>query len=285
LTTDELRAVQRDGTNNDKLPVFWEMLSIMKETHWNNRSWAHPDIDLRMTTIGALVAYELANRGGEVCSVGGSSAENHTIFNEQVAFTLEEPVVVNGKIHRGFAAGTTLFREGATQGNIASCAIGVASHKTGAVAVHNVKVISRQNERESELLDDLFEWCIHSGSTSQEPLCSRWAWTGRKLTHKKLVPKMMATLIKTTAAGLGLDGKEFANHSFRKGALTQMQAAGCLLGEINARGNYSRDSKLATTAYNHNNTGRGPTGASSSIGAREITGDDVRKHSKSARFN
>jgi hypothetical protein len=285
LTTDELRAVQRDGTNNDKLPIFWEMLSTMRETHWNNRSWAHPDIDLRMTVIGALVAYELANRGGEVCSVGGSSSENHTIYNEQVAFTLEEPVVVHGKIHRGFAAGTTLFREGATRSNIASCAIGVASHKTGAVAVHNVKVIKRENERESELLDDLFEWCIHSGSTSQEPLCSRWAWSGRKVTHKKLVPKMMATLIKTTADGLGLDGKEFANHSFRKGALTQMQAAGCLLGETNARGNYSRDSKLATTAYNHNNTGRGPTGASSAIGAREITGDDVRKHSKSARFN
>ena len=96
---------------------------------------------------------------------------------------------------------------------------------------------------------------------------------------------MMATLVKDTAQGLGLDEKEFANHSLRKGTVTQMNASGCRREETNARGNYSRESVLVNIVYNHNNTGRGPTGASSSSEGRDITIDDVRRHSKTARFN
>jgi hypothetical protein len=39
LSTDELREAQRSGKGSDKLPVFWEMLSIMRETHWTNSAW------------------------------------------------------------------------------------------------------------------------------------------------------------------------------------------------------------------------------------------------------
>jgi hypothetical protein len=284
LSTDELRLAQRAGKGNDKLPVCWEMLSTMRDTHWTNCSWDHRGIDKRMTAIGALLAYELANRGGEATTVGGSS-ENHTIYNEQCVFRLEEPVVVDGKAHSGFQAGSVEFRKWVTLSNVASCEIGVASHKTGAAASHNVKVIARGNDRESELVDDLFEWCIRSGSTSQEPLLSRRVFTGYEITHKSLTPKMMATLIKDTAQGLGLDRKEFANHSLRKGAVTQMKRSGCRREETNSRGNYSKASVLVDTVYNHDNTGRGPTGASSSAGSKDITVADVRRHSKTARFN
>lgn len=276
LSTDELRQAQRAGKGNDKLPVGWEVLSTMRDTHWTNCSWSYPDIDKHMSAMGALLAYELANRGGEVTIVGGS-AENHT--------RLEEPVVINGESHAGFLAGSAEFRQWVTLINVVSCEIDVASHKTGAVACHNVKVIARGNERESELLDDLFEWCIRSGSTSQEPLLSRWVFTGHEVTHKKLTPKMMASLIKDTAQGLGLDGREFANHSLRKGAETQMRRSGCRREETNSRGNCSKDSVLVDTVYNHDNTGRGPTGASSSSGSQDVTVADVRRHSKTARFN
>jgi hypothetical protein len=96
---------------------------------------------------------------------------------------------------------------------------------------------------------------------------------------------MLATLIKDTAQELGLDEKEFANHSLRKGAVSQMKASGCPREETNARGHYSCESILVNTVYNHDNTGRGPTGASSSSGGRDLTLEDVRRHSKTARFN
>ena len=38
LSTDELRQAQRSGKGKDKLPVFWEMLSTMRDTHWTNCS-------------------------------------------------------------------------------------------------------------------------------------------------------------------------------------------------------------------------------------------------------
>ena len=285
MTTDELRQLQRSGGGTDKLPVFWEMFSIMRETHWENKSWLYPDIDKRMTAMGALLAYELANRGGETTSVGGTSSENHTIYNEQCVFRLEDPVVIEGKSHSGFFAGTPEFRQWVTISNVVSCEIGAASHKSGALAAHNVKVIARRNDRESELLDDLCEWCLKSGSTAEEPLLSRRAFSGKEVTLKKLTPKMMANLVKATAKSLGLNESEFANHSLRKGAVTQMNASGCLREETNSRGHYSRDSVLVNTVYNHNNTGRGPTGASSGTGRRDITLEDVRRHSKTARFN
>jgi hypothetical protein len=284
MSTDELRDAQRAGKGNDKLPVFWEMLATMRDTHWTNQAWTYPAIDKRMTAIGALLAYELANRGGEATSVGGT-AENHTIYNEQCVFRLEEPVIINGRPHTGLLAGSVEFRAWATLSNVVACEIGVASHKVGAVASHNVKVIRRSNDRESELLDDIFEWCIRSGSTSREPLLSRRVLTGREVTHKRLTPKMMATLVKDTARSLNLDEKEFANHSLRKGAITQMNASGCTREEANSRGHYSKESVLVNTVYNHNNTGRGPTGASSTSGSRDITLDDVRRHSKTARFD
>jgi hypothetical protein len=84
--------------------------------------------------------------------------ENYTLYSEQCAFRLEEPVVINGKSHFGFSASTTEFRKWVTLSNVTSCEIGTASHKPGAIASHNVKVIARRNDRESELLDDLFEY-------------------------------------------------------------------------------------------------------------------------------
>jgi hypothetical protein len=284
LSTDELRAAQRAGKGNDKLPVFWEMLAVMRDTHWTNCSWTYPDIDKRMTAMGALLAYELANRGGEATTVGGTATENHTLYNEQCAFRLEEAVVVDGIRRTCFQAGSVEFRQWVTVSNVISCEIGAASHKVGAIASHNVKVIERRNERESDLLDDIFEWCIRSGSTSREPILSRRIFSGREITHKNLTPKMLATLIKETAQNLGLDGKEFANHSLKKGAVSQMNASGCLRAETNSRGNYSKESILVNTVYNHNNTGRGPTGASSSSEGRDITLEDVRRHSKTSRF-
>ena len=186
-------------------------------------------------------------------------------------------MVIAGKSHRGFFAGTVEFRKWVTLSNVTSCEIRVASHKAGTIASHNVKVIARGNDRESELLDDLFEWCLRSGSTSREALFSRRVFTGKEITFKKLTPKMMSTLIKATATHLGLDEREFANHSLRKGAVTQMNASGCSREETNSRGLYSRESVLVNTVYNHNNTGRGPTGASSAPGGRDITIEDVRR--------
>ncbi len=145
----------------------------MRETHWTNSAWTFPDIDKRMTAMGALLAYELANRGGEATSVGGTATENHTLYNEQCAFRLEEAVVINGRSHFGFFAGTVDFRKWVTLSNVVSCEIGAASHKPGALASHNVTVIAQRNDGESELRGDLFEWCIRSGSSSHEPILHR----------------------------------------------------------------------------------------------------------------
>jgi hypothetical protein len=199
-------------------------------------------------------------------------------------FRIDVPTLINGKLVHIFAAGTEEFRRRVNTDNIISCEIGASSHKSGPLTSHNVKVIGRRNERESQLLDDLCTWCLYSGSTSQEPLFSRRVFSGKQVTFAKLVPKKMALLIKATAASLGFDPKEFANHSLRKGSLTQMRASGCREDESIARGNYAPGSLMPSTTYNHDNTGRGPSGSSSSGIGREVNRLDVQRNSKSARF-
>ena len=74
-------------------------------------------------------------------------------------------------------------------------------------------MIAQTNDRESEFLDDLFEWCQRSRATSREPLFSRRVFIGRKITHKKLHSKMLAEAIKEAAVVLDMDLTEFFDHS------------------------------------------------------------------------
>ena len=184
--------------------MFWELMAWLKYHFWKEKGWHYPDIDDNMTAIAALLGYDLANRGGEVTTVGGATNENHSINNEQVSFRLEEPVTIRGVVYFAIAAGSEDFRRYLKLGNVASCEIEVASHKAGSLSSHNKK--------ESEFLDDLVEWCMRSGSTSREPLFSRRAMSGRKITFKKLHPKMSSDAIKKAASCLGMDPEEFANH-------------------------------------------------------------------------
>ena len=284
MSTNELRELQRKGGGNDKLPAFMEMIVWIRDNFWENKGWHNPEIDMRMIAIAALTAFDLADRGGEITTVAGALRENHSIANDQVSFRLEDPVMIRGVECFAVAAGSEEFRRQVLLSNVASCEIEVSSHKSGPLGSHNKKVIGRTNDRESEFLDDLFEWCKRSGATSHEPLFSRRVWTGKKVTFKKLHPKMLSEAIKSAATHLGLDPTEFSNHSLRKGAVTQMKASGCSREETKARGNYSKDSIMIDSVYNHDNTGRGPLAASSSGIGREVTKVDVMRHSKSARF-
>ena len=283
-STEELRELQRTGRGHGKLPAFWEMIAWLLDNFWKDKGWTYPDIDSRMIAIAAVTAFDLADRGGEITTVGGVMKQNHTIACEQVSFRLEEAVLIKGSMCFAVAAGSDEFRRCVVLSNVTSCEIEVASHKSGALDSQSKKVIARTNDRESEFLDDLFEWCQRSGATSREPLFSRRVHTGRKITHKKLHSKMLAEAIKEAAVALDMDPTEFSNHSLRKGAVTQMNAYGCSREETKARGNYSKNSIMIDTVYNLNNTGRGPLAASSSEQGREVTREDVLRQAKSARF-
>ena len=281
-TTDELRAFARCGKSKDKLPIWWALLVDIRDTLWVGKKWTYPEIDDRMTAIAALIAYDLANRGGEATTVGGLDKENHTLYNEQVVFRLRNSVSVNGRETFAFHAGSSQFREHVRASNVKSCEVGGATHKVG--ALHTLKVIARRTPRESNTLDDLLEWCLKSGSMSQEPLFSRRTLIKGKQSHKKLQSKMLTQAIKGAALRLNMDPSEFASHSIRKGAVTQMNAFGCAIEETNSRGNYSKSSKMVQTVYNHDSTGRGPLAASSSSVGRDITRDDIAKHLKVTRY-
>ena len=128
-STDELREYQRSGGGHDKLPVFWELMAWMRDRFWKGKGWHYPEIDDKMMAIAALLAYDLANRRGEVTTVGGAAKENHSINNEQVSFRLEEPVTIRGVVYFAIAAGSEDFRRYVELSNVASCEIEVASHK------------------------------------------------------------------------------------------------------------------------------------------------------------
>ena len=119
-STEELRELQRTVGGHGKLPAFWEMIAWMRDNYWENKGWDYPDIDSRMIAIAALTAFDLADRGGEITTVGGVMKQNHTIACEQVSFRLEEPVTINGSVCFAVAAGTQEFIRYVVLSNVAS---------------------------------------------------------------------------------------------------------------------------------------------------------------------
>ena len=81
-------------------------MAWLRDHLWKGKGWHYPEIDDKMTSIAALLAYDLANRGGEVTTAGGAAKENHSINNEQVSFRLEEPGTIRGVVYFAIAAGS-----------------------------------------------------------------------------------------------------------------------------------------------------------------------------------
>ena len=148
----------------------------------------------------------------------------------------------------------------------------------GDLTKKKMKVIGRRSESENQWCDDLVEWIIHSGITSQDPLFSRLAnKPDRGMSHKVCTSKSVRTAVKEGVVRAGLDPDLFSFHSLRKGAITLMNAKGVPKEQILDRGNYSASSTVMDNSYNYDASGLGPRAANALTGGCRPGLDEVRR--------
>jgi hypothetical protein len=184
--------------------------------------------------------------------------------------------MINGMPVLAIRGGTNGFEQYVEVSNVEQCCVLGVTHKTGLIRAG--KRIQRRSVEEEELLEDLVEWVRHSGSGPGDPLFSRYTqFPGKPRMRKMCTGGMVSKVIKQFVGRAGLNPKEYAFHSLRKGCVTQMNAFGVGIEETNARGNYARESIMVNTVYNQNDTGRGPSAASGSGIGRKFGVEDARR--------
>jgi hypothetical protein len=277
----ENRAYVRSGTGQDKKPIWYELLTEIREELWEDKDYSCDNIDGKMVAINAMFSYDLALRRGE-SNTTGKASESHTLLNEDLVFNLHKPVDVGGgHMVSSIRGGSASFRQCVVVSNVSSCSVSAVTHKTGLIRAS--KMIEARTEEERLLLEDLVDWVLHSGSGPGEPLFSRYTqFPGKPRKLKVCIPKMVVEVLKGFVEKAGLDPKEFSLHSLRKGCVTQLNAHGIGQEEANARGNYARGSELVRTLYNSNDTGRGALSSSSSGIGRKVGVKDISRLSRVA---
>jgi DNA-binding transcriptional regulator YdaS (Cro superfamily) len=160
--------------------------------------------------------------------------------------------------------------------NVQMLEVNALTHKVG--QIHTTKQITREGEESEEFMEDLVEFMKNSGASATEPLFSRWAkLPRRKIAFKVCRARMVTEAIKDEVVCQGLSPALFSFHSLRKGTVTHMKAMRMSREETQARGNYSKGSKMIDTVYNYDSSGVGPLAAMARKGGKEPMREDIQR--------
>jgi hypothetical protein len=273
----ENRAYVRSRAGRDKKPIWYELVTRMREEYWEGKDYSCDNIDSKMVAPNAMFSYDLALRRGE-SNITGDANESHTLLNEDLTFILREPVDVGGggDMRSSMRGGSAVFRQHVVAANVIGCNVWGVTHKVGLIRAG--KMIEARTEEEELLLMDLVDWVLHLGLGPEDPVFSRYTqFPGKPRMKKVCIPSMVVKALKALVKDAGLDPKEFSLHSLRSGCATQLNAHGIGQEEANARGNWAQGSTMVQTVYNGNDTGRGALSSSSSGIGRRVGVKDVSR--------
>ena len=135
------------------------------------------------------------------------------------------------------------------------------------------KIIGRRSIEESEFLDNLMDFIVHSGTTGTDELFS---FRGEGGSRVKLRSRDVRDALKRACEENGLDPSYFSAHSLRKGAITEMRSLGASEDDRRDRGNYAPNSQVMNVTYDYG-TGIGPLASNCLVGGHKPTIEDVRR--------
>ena len=269
MKPDELRAARDRGPlTTVKLPICESIISDMRLRLWA-AAWTDEALGGKSLYMGIAYGWEAAGRVGEYthCEPGN---QNHCARTDDFTFVVETRGVTRNVIGSDLAA---LQLTDSVEGrqSILECRVRTVSSK-GKVVV-KPKLFGRRSPEESEFLDDLASWIIHSGATGQDEVFSYRKKDG-SLVH--LTGRAVREEIKETCASNGLPPDYFSAHSLRKGAITHMRAQGATEDDRRDRGNYAAGSTVMNNVYDYA-TGLGPRASNSLEGGHRLDKNDLQR--------
>jgi hypothetical protein len=149
---------------------------------------------------------------------------------------------------------------------IIECQVRTVSSK-GKLTVKD-KLIGRRSPEESNFLDDIIAFIVHSGARGDEELLSCESPNGVRIA---LSSRAVRDELKTTVRDEGLPDLYFSAHSLWKGAITHMRALGASEDDRRERGMFAVGSTVINSTYDYAVTGLGHSASNSLQGGQKPT--------------
>lgn len=270
LNPEELRIKRNAGISDSvKLPVSQDVLGTMRTRLWCRVGWGTRDLACRMRYIGAMWAFDQAARVSEYTKAepGG---QDHCVRVDDLTFILRVGESIVGSQLVALLAESLTERAPMLE-NIVECRVLAASSK-GKVVV-KPKSISRKSADESQFIDDLVDFMTRSGALGEDELFSYRNASGKKIVLRS---RTIREDLKDECKVHGLPPNFFSSHSYRKGAISHMRAAGASEDDRRDRSGHAPGSEVMNTTYDYV-MGIGPLAANSLPGARRPGVADVKK--------
>jgi len=204
LPTQRSESIRKEKST--RYPVTLDMLMWLRHDYY-----VHGDIDDKMTYLGCILGFTFMWRVSQYVS---DNRTGHAILSEDVRFKL-----VSNRVIRPWEVKNI-------NKSVFECVVFVVrSNKQRGNETQHL-YLGRKSIKETQLLEDLIEWCRISGVQEGDPFMSRYTTKGKRVTHKKLTRNMVSTALKVVASAFGFDEVHFAPHGLRIGAATAGKAKG-----------------------------------------------------------
>ena len=227
-----------------KLPMSRDMVVEVRRTHWVAGDWSMKALDKKGIWLAIALGFDSGPRVGNVTLKDGPAREDHCVRGLDCVF---EVVTVAGE-RRQYLAGITLAQylceQAGRSDTVQSVTMRYATHKTQKQLTQVPKFIARRTDLESQVLDDLCAWVMHSGVRQTDELLTRYAPR-----RKVVIRKDVANAIKDTAESFGLPRVNFSTRSLRSGYGTHAAAHGVPKTQLNQRGGWKENSTIPEQHY------------------------------------
>jgi hypothetical protein len=270
LNPEELKAKhESEMSDTVKLPISEDVLEAMRARLWDRPSWEGSDLDARMVYLACRWAFDQTARISEYTRQEPGNPD-HFVRVDDLTFISDVGESVRGSGLFPLLAGDA--PEGAVKlEDVLECYVRAVTTK--GKSVMKAKLFSRSSPEESRFLDDIITLIVKSGSHGPDELFSYRKGGRAKLA---LRARTVRDELKRECVAQGLPPNFFSSHSFLKGGVTHMRAAGSSEDDRRDRTGHAPWSQILNTTYDFA-PGRGPSAANSLAGGRRPTIVDVKK--------
>jgi hypothetical protein len=215
--------------------------------YWEGRSWtSRVDLDARGVWIAVAIGFDCGTRVGNITKQDGPDREDHCIRSTDLTFEVSssggEPRRLGVEAMRSEISGGLLLPSAVSRAWLTFVSSKTMRHLKSQM---EPKLIGRRTQAEDQLLNDLVEWTIHSGTRDVDELATRYFDGKRRSTTRKEV----STAVKRGAAAAGKDPSSYSTKSLRGGFSTVAFEAELPEVEINLRGGWVPNSKVSRSSY------------------------------------
>ncbi len=212
-----------------RLPTPYEFVLWLRAVYWEMG-----DIDNKMCYLGVAVSYNYGLRSSEYTHDDKLKGE-HAVMAKDVFF-----VTVAGNRLMPWEVTKELLSS-----TVCSGTMSIVSSKNIIDGVARTLFLSRVSQVESQLLDDILQWCWESAVKESDIFFSRYRADGRgTIRRKQLIPRMVGTSLKEAAATFGLPATMFSTHCNRIACASDLAAYGLSDSELKKFIGWKSDSSL-----------------------------------------